>query len=228
MPSTTALLEPILAILLPVLGVAALAVVGVWLLKRLFGAAPIERSARGVRDVAFDPRAMFERRDALFTAAERTFLDVLEEAVGDTYRVFGKVRVLDVIEPAARLSFADRTSAMNRIDRKHLDFVLCDPASLRIVMAVELDDASHRRPGRRRRDELVDGALATAGVPLRRVAVAREYSVEGVRRALGLEGGVVTGDGTGRTGAERVGAEDRGTDRVVAGRDGASVKIGRP
>ncbi len=34
---------------------------------------------------------------ALFTPAERSFLGVLEQAMGETYRIFGKVRLADVI-----------------------------------------------------------------------------------------------------------------------------------
>lgn len=35
----------------------------------------------------------------LFTPAERSFLGVLDEAVGNDYRVFGKVRVADYKKP---------------------------------------------------------------------------------------------------------------------------------
>lgn len=39
----------------------------------------------------------YQKEPALFTAAERSFLGVLEQAVEGRFRVFGKVRVADVI-----------------------------------------------------------------------------------------------------------------------------------
>lgn len=42
---------------------------------------------------------LFRRRHKLFTAAERSFLGVLDQATAGRYRVFGKVRVADVLLP---------------------------------------------------------------------------------------------------------------------------------
>lgn len=63
----------------------------------------------------------------------------------------------------------------NRIDRKHVDFVLCDPQTLRPLVAVELDDRSHEREDRQKRDALVEGVFAAAGLPLVRVPVRSAY-----------------------------------------------------
>ena len=48
------------------------------------------------------------RNRVLFSPAERSFLGVLQQAVGDQYRVFGKVRVADVVSvksPASRSAY---------------------------------------------------------------------------------------------------------------------------
>jgi len=57
---------------------------------------------------------------------------------------------------------------MNRIDRKHVDFLLCDPATMRPLLGVELDDASHQRRDREQRDRLMEQAFAAAELPLAR------------------------------------------------------------
>jgi hypothetical protein len=44
----------------------------------------------------------------------------------------------------------------NRIARKHVDYLLCDPGSMRPVLGIELDDASHERAAREARDQFVD------------------------------------------------------------------------
>lgn len=46
----------------------------------------------------------FESRNTIFTPAERSFLGVLEQALDGRYRIFGKVRLGDIVKPAKGLS----------------------------------------------------------------------------------------------------------------------------
>lgn len=124
----------------------------------------------------------YERREPLFSPAERSFLGVLEQVFGKDYSIIGKVRLGDVIKPHKGLSNSARTSARNRIDRKHLDFVLCDPAMRNVVCVIELDDSSHERASRKERDVFLSGALKAAGVPLARFPARRSYAPEEVRQ----------------------------------------------
>ena len=75
----------------------------------------------------------YERRDPLFSTAERSFLGVLEQILGKEYRIIGKVRMADIIRPRKGLSPSARTSALNRITSKHVDFAVCDPKTLQVV-----------------------------------------------------------------------------------------------
>lgn len=43
---------------------------------------------------------LFRQRETLFTAAERSFLGVLDQALAGRYGVFCKVRIADAITPA--------------------------------------------------------------------------------------------------------------------------------
>ncbi len=63
------------------------------------------------------------RRDYLFSRAEVSFYGVLNNAVAGQYLIFAKVRLADLLyiprgTPA-------RQSAFNRIQSKHIDFILC-------------------------------------------------------------------------------------------------------
>src|SRR5438046_32622 len=82
---------------------------------------------------------------SLLTEAERSFFGVLDQALAGEYRLFAKVRLADVVRPVQGPSRSGRPAAFNSISAKHVDFVLCDPSSLRVVGVVELDDKSHRR-----------------------------------------------------------------------------------
>lgn len=123
-------------------------------------------------------------REALFTPAERSFLGVLEQALDSRYRVFGKVRLGDLVRPAKGLDAGNRTTAWNRINQKHVDFVVCTSDDLEPVGVLELDDQSHSREERAGRDRLVDHALATAGIPVVRFSVKRGYDLQDVRSRL--------------------------------------------
>jgi hypothetical protein len=54
----------------------------------------------------------------------------------------------------------------NKIDRKPINFLLCDPAVLRPLIAIELDDKSHQRADRRARDAFVDEVFRAARLPI--------------------------------------------------------------
>jgi very-short-patch-repair endonuclease len=126
----------------------------------------------------------YETRNALFSPAERSFLGVLDQAVAGQYRVFGKVRLGDLIQPAKGYTKGQRTGARNRINQKHVDFVLCQPDTLAPVGAVELDDSSHQRKDRSERDDFVDRALESAGIPVLRFAARKGYAVAEVQAQL--------------------------------------------
>lgn len=128
----------------------------------------------------------YRRRAGLFSAAERSFLGVLDREVEGRYRVFGKVRLSDVLEVAGAVSSAERKAAFNRVSQKHLDFVLCRPHDLSIVAGIELDDASHARLARQERDLLVESACRAAGLPLLRFPAKASYTAAEVRAALAV------------------------------------------
>lgn len=126
----------------------------------------------------------FQKEPVLFTTAERSFLAVLEAALGNQFRVLGKVRLADVIRVKPGLSGSARQQAFNRIQSKHLDFVVCDPKDLAVQFVVELDDSSHQQSSRQARDEFLDKALTAAGVPVFHFQVKRTYSVQDIRGAV--------------------------------------------
>ena len=131
----------------------------------------------------------YQSRRVLFTPAERSFLGVLEQALAAEYRVMGKVRLCDIIEVTKGLSNSDRQSAHNKIDRKHLDFVILRESDLSVAAVVELDDKTHNRKDRESRDDFLSKALAAAQIPLFRFPAQKGYRVEEVKGRLA---GIVT------------------------------------
>jgi very-short-patch-repair endonuclease len=123
-------------------------------------------------------------RGVLFSAAERSFLGVLEQALDSRYRVFAKVHLGDLVKPDIALDAGRRTAALNRINRNHVDFVVCTASELALVGVLELDGPLHGREERAARDEFVTQALAVAGIPVLRFPPKKGYTVQEVRSRL--------------------------------------------
>ena len=158
---------------LPLIGLLVLLAIAAIVLQAL-------RSSRGKGLQTFP----YQKESALFSPAERSFLGVLERALDGQVRVMGKVNLADVIRVRSGVSGGARQSAFNRIQSKHLDFVVCDAKDLSVRFAIELDDQSHARPNRQSRDEFVDKALRAAGVPVFHFSAKRSYSIQEVQRTL--------------------------------------------
>jgi len=127
---------------------------------------------------------LYEKDELLFSAAERSFFGVLNQAVKEQAIVFGKVRVADVLRPAKGMGRSRWQKAFTRISSKHFDYVLCAPDTLRVLAVIELDDKSHAQGKRAERDRFIEGACASAGLTLHRFKVAATYNIAEVRDAL--------------------------------------------
>ena len=77
--------------------------------------------------------------------------------------VFAKVRLLDLLEPIPMQTFGRRyRTLLYKVHAKHVDFVVMNK-HYQIIAIIELDDSSHFRPDRIRRDEFVDEILTDVG-----------------------------------------------------------------
>lgn len=119
----------------------------------------------------------YQSAGPLFSAAERSFLGVLDMVVGVEYRVFGKVRVADVAAVRPGLGNSARQGALNLIAAKHFDFVVCRASDLAVVMAVELNDKSHASKRAQSRDELLAKVCQTIKLPLLTIPAKQSYVV---------------------------------------------------
>jgi len=121
----------------------------------------------------------------LLTANERAFSAALRQALPAGSVLMVQValnRVVEVRNPRRGDSWRD--PRWNRIAQKSLDFVVMRSSDARPVVAIELDDASHERPERRRRDELLDAVLASAGLPIIHQPVLPVYDIDSIRLRL--------------------------------------------
>ncbi len=124
-------------------------------------------SRSGFADVEEKAKYRYNRKNFFLTRAEHECYDALVEAVGAEYRIFAQVHLPTLVDHTVRGQ--DWRAALAHINRKSVDFVLCDKAYLSPKLAIELDDKSHERPDRQERDREVERILHEAGVPLLRI-----------------------------------------------------------
>lgn len=120
----------------------------------------------------------------LMSPAERSFFGVLEQVTDSSkYYLFPQVSLGNLVD--VEKGTRPYQTHRNRVDRKSVDFVLCDRSTLSPVLAVELDDASHERKDRQERDAFVDGVLAKVGLPLLHVRAQAAYDPKQLAASIG-------------------------------------------
>lgn len=125
----------------------------------------------------------YQLQEHFLTPAELTFWKVIRPIVGDRAVICSKVRLGDIFS----VEVEDRSTYLgynNKVNRKHVDFLLCAAETMRPLVGIELDDSSHQRDARQARDTFVDGVFAAADLPLLHIAVKRTYSLSELEAQL--------------------------------------------
>jgi hypothetical protein len=129
------------------------------------------------------PPSPYRRRASLFTRDERRFYDALIQATGGRFVVFAQVRLIDLVEVPRGVRGCPYW--FGKVRHKHVDFVLCEPATAAPVLAIELDGASHQSGVQQQRDAEKDAILRQAGLPLLRVGTQKGgYTAKGLTAAI--------------------------------------------
>ena len=120
-------------------------------------------------------------RGTLLTKAELKFYHVLKTVTSNRYDISCKVRLGDIINCT---DYYWCKGYGPKISSKHIDFVLHNPETSEIILCIELDDKSHNRPDRIKRDKFVNGALDAANVPILHVPVTRGYDMAKLQKDI--------------------------------------------
>ena len=136
------------------------------LVAKLLGVSPKERGSKPLP---------YGKWDHFLSAAEISFYHVLRNTLGDDLQLLCKVRMGDLFYVKRP---NENRPARNRIDRKHIDFVICQSDTMEPLLGIELDDKSHQRPDRAKRDSFVDAVFKVAGLPILHIKAARGYKPE--------------------------------------------------
>jgi hypothetical protein len=126
---------------------------------------------------------LFKKRKQFFTKNEKEFFIVLKE-VGDSLNlvIFPKPRLADIF--LATGLGEKRLRMLNKIQHRHVDYLLCDSKNFTPLLAVELDDSTHDTEKSQKKDKFKDELFKHAKLPLYRQKVFRSYDSDGLRTVL--------------------------------------------
>ncbi len=118
----------------------------------------------------------YRKKDYLFSKAEKSFYEVLSLISQElNIKIFAKVRLGDLLYIPKGTK--DRIKYWNKIQSKHVDFVLCENENIKPILVIELDDSSHNKASRKERDNFVDKALEDGGLKILHISAQYSYNV---------------------------------------------------
>lgn len=102
------------------------------------------------------------KKKFLLTKNEWAFYKSLKPVADELgYTVLAKIRVADLVEVTAK-DRSEWQKYFNKVNKKHVDFVLAKPENLQIVLLIELDDNSHNE-AQKKRDDFIDELYKQTG-----------------------------------------------------------------
>lgn len=100
---------------------------------------------------------IYKPRIYLITKNELNFYKVLQEISKDlNLVVFAQVSLYNILQTKENLDYKTKQNYFYKIANKSIDFVLADPKDCRIKLCIELDDSTHNRPNRIKRDQFIN------------------------------------------------------------------------
>ena len=129
-----------------------------------------------------DERLPYRLRERFMSAPELALFRALQNMAGNHYVVCPKVTLNDIfyiVRPNENVHF------FNKIFRKHVDFLLCDPKSLQPVFGVVLVKPVGKSETREA-DQFMEDLFLDAGLPLVHVRSGEKYSENDLRELFQL------------------------------------------
>lgn len=130
------------------------------------------------------PASHYQTKQWILSVAEQKFYKALCQGLNNQFLILMKVRVADVLQPDTGITKSEWTSAFNKIKSKHFDFLICDLNTYEIIAAIELNDRSHQRANRKKRDKFLNAACESANFPLMRITARQVYSSQEIKSAV--------------------------------------------
>ncbi|TWX51111.1 DUF2726 domain-containing protein [Colwellia hornerae] len=125
----------------------------------------------------------FDKKQSLFTPAEKNFQNLLEQALGGKYRIINRVKLADIVTIRHGVSNRASQTASANAESKYLDFAICDRESMKLCGVIDLVD-TQGKGYKIKKDWFVSGALEASSIPHIRIKVKTNYTVDEIRACI--------------------------------------------
>lgn len=123
----------------------------------------------------------------LLSAGETRFFDALMQCLPANTYACPKVRIADIVEVNLPENDENYWKMLNKITRKHVDFLICKRSDFTPLLIIELDGGSHKDKSRSERDIFVDSVFKDAGIPTLHVPVTSFYDYKNLSALINSE-----------------------------------------
>jgi len=122
-------------------------------------------------------KQVFRKKEYLLTPAELKFYKLLKTITDKLgYNLFTQVSLYEIVQTQNNLYF-------NSIKSKSIDFVITQE-NCKILLCIELDDISHTREDRIKRDNFINELFEELNIKLLRVPVQSFYNLEELEKEI--------------------------------------------
>lgn len=112
--------------------------------------------------------------------AETEFFHILTQATENKAVILTKVNLGDLFY----VEHSQWRRYRSKIDRRHVDYLICNPKTLEPILGIELDDNSHNNTKSQKTDELKNNIFKAAGLPLLRIPVQHTYNTKKLQKSI--------------------------------------------
>lgn len=120
--------------------------------------------------------SLFRKKERVMNESEQALFINLQQVLGGEYVVLSKVRIEDFVEVKKnQLSSNEEYGARGRIKSRHVDFLICDRATTKPLLAIELDGKSHSDLRRQDRDNFIDELYKSINLPVEHIPVGGNF-----------------------------------------------------
>lgn len=124
-------------------------------------------------------------KGSVLTNSEINLYNILYEfCCKNNLRLLSKIRIADFVQTKKQENYY---KWFNRISAKHVDFLICQPEGFKPLLAIELDDYTHKQKNRQERDNFINSVYQNVGLPILHITdINSEKIVADVSGILGL------------------------------------------
>lgn len=118
----------------------------------------------------------FHKKDRVMNESEQALFINLQKTLDSEYIVLAKVRIEDFVEVNKKnVDHNNHWGLRGRIKSRHVDFLICDRASTKPLLAIELDGGSHSGARQQKRDQFINDLYKAINLPIEHIPVGGNF-----------------------------------------------------